>query len=62
MVAVEQKIKNGEKINDPRVDRFFALVGAVNEALRTITGQDLKWHRQWKAWWDKNEADFKVKE
>ena len=62
MLTVEQKIKDGQKINDPVVDRFFQLVGVVTEALRSITGQDLKWSGDWNKWWDKNKATFKVKE
>jgi len=61
-VTVEEKIKKGEKINDPKVGRYTMLMAVVVDALRSITGQDFKSYAKWKEWWDKSKATFKVKD
>ncbi len=62
MVSVEEKVKKGEKINDPKVGRYVMMMGPLIDALRSITGQDFKSYKKWKEWWDGAKDKFKVKE
>ena len=61
-MTVEEKVKKGEKINDPKVGRYTVLMGPIINALRSITDKDFKAHAKWKEWWDKNKDTFKVKD
>jgi hypothetical protein len=60
--SVQDKLKAGEKINDPKVGRYVIMMPTLALSLKSITGQDFKSHKLWKAWWEKNKATFKVQD
>lgn len=41
-----------------KAERYYYLIPAINTALRATTGQKLKNHKDWSAWWKDNEKGF----